>query len=224
MMPPLTLPSFKNPALLQRAFTHRSYLNEHAEETEDNERLEFLGDAVLDFLSGAFLYHRYPEMREGPLTRLRAALVKTEQLAIFAQQLDLGPQLRMGRGEAETGGRQREALLCDAFEAVIGAYFLDAGVEAVRQFIEPLFAATVEAILTTEADQDAKSLLQEWAQRELSQTPFYKLVEASGPDHQKEFTVQVYVGEEVYGVGSGRNKQIATRRAAVEALKKAGLA
>jgi ribonuclease-3 len=219
----MPLPAFRDPSLLNRALTHRSYLNEHPEELEDNERLEFLGDAVLDFVTGAFLYHRYPEMAEGQLTKLRAALVRTEQLAAFAATHDLGPLLRLGRGE-EPGGRQRPAMLCAAFEAVIGAYYVESGIEAVRQFIEPLFATAVDDIRRREGDSDPKSLLQEWAQAELGRTPQYVTAAASGPDHNKEFTVEVHIGGEVYGVGTGRNKQAAAQAAAEAALRKAGQA
>ncbi len=216
---PARLPSFRNPALLHRALTHRSYLNEHAEALEDNERLEFLGDAVLDFITGAYLYHRYPEMQEGRLTRLRAALVRTEQLAAFAEAFGLAPLVRLGKGEES--GRQRPALLCAAFEAVTGAYFLDSGVEAVRAFVEPLFGPAADEILRAETDRDAKSLLQEWAQAKRGQTPRYYTVSATGPDHQKTFTVEVRIGDEVYGTGTGPNKQVAAQAAAKAALKKA---
>jgi ribonuclease-3 len=218
----MTLPKFQDPSLLRRALTHRSYLNEHPEELEDNERLEFLGDAVLDFITGAFLYHRYPEMSEGQLTRLRSALVRTEQLAAFATQVGIGPLMRLGRGEEDAGGRQRLSLLCAAFEAVVGAYFLEVGVEGARQFLEPLFRPAAEDILRAEADLDAKSQLQEWAQAELGQTPRYRTVAATGPDHSKEFTVEVCIGDEVYGVGTGPNKQTAAQAAAEAALKRAG--
>src|SRR5512143_1383664 len=133
----LKLP-FSDYLLLSRALTHRSYLNEHPEALEDNERLEFLGDAVLDFLVGAWLYNHFPEMAEGELTRLRSALVRTEQLAEFAQQIALGSAMRLGRGEAEGGGRERLALLCATFESLIGALFLDGGIEAVSKFVEPM--------------------------------------------------------------------------------------
>ncbi|MEJ2598186.1 MAG: ribonuclease III domain-containing protein, partial [Anaerolineales bacterium] len=129
--------SFSDYLLLSRAMTHRSYLNEHPEALEDNERLEFLGDAVLDFLVGAWLYNHFPEMAEGELTRLRSALVRTEQLADFAEQIDLGSVMRLGRGEDEGGGRRRPALLCGTFEALVGALYLDAGMDAVQTFIEP---------------------------------------------------------------------------------------
>jgi len=218
----MLLPPFHDPSLLRRALTHRSYLNEHPEEPEDNERLEFLGDAVLDFVGGAFLYHRFPEMTEGRLTRLRAALVRTEQLAAFAVALEVGPLMRLGKGEEEGGGRQRLSLLCAAFEAVVGAYFLDAGIDAVRAFVEPLLRPAAEQILRAEKDVDPKSLLQEWAQAALGQTPRYHLLAATGPDHQKEFTVEVRLGGEVYGAGTGLNKQAAEQAAAKAALQRAG--
>jgi ribonuclease-3 len=220
----MSLPRFHDPSLLRRALTHGSYLNEHPEELEDNERLEFLGDAVLDFVSGAFLYQHFPEMSEGQLTRLRAALVRTEQLADFATALDIGAHMRLGKGEEEGGGRQRPSLLCDTFEAIVGAYFLDAGIEAARAFVEPLFQPAAEQILGAEKDMDAKSVLQEWAQANLGQTPHYHTLSALGPDHQKEFTVEVRVGDEVYGVGAGPSKQAAAKAAATAGLKKAGQA
>ena len=220
----MPLPSFHDPSLLIRALTHRSYVNEHAEVTEDNERLEFLGDAVLDFVAGAFLYHRFPEMREGGLTRLRASLVNTEQLARFAIEIELGGLLRLGKGEAESGGRKRQTLLADAFEAVLGAYYLDSGLDAVRAFVEPLFAEAGDNILLSERDVDAKSMFQEWAQAELGQTPRYSTLSVSGPDHSREYTIAVLVGGEAFGTGSGPSKQAATQAAARSALEKVGLA
>lgn len=220
----MELPAFRQRAFLLRALTHRSYLNEHPEVIEDNERLEFLGDAVLDFLAGAFLYHAYPDMREGGLTRLRSALVNTEQLAVFARRLDLGAQLRVGRGEEDTGGRERVNLISDAFEALIGAYYLDSGLEAVRAFIEPLFSEAAVQIIQAASTVDAKSLFQEWAQAELGQTPRYVTITVSGPDHSREYSVAVEVGGETYGTGTGPNKQAATQAAARDALSRAGLA
>jgi len=218
----MSLPSFKDPSLLLRALTHRSYLNEHPDTGEDNERLEFLGDAVVDLVASAILYHRYPDMREGRLTRLRAALVRTEQLADFAAALEIGARLRLGKGEAETGGRERLTLLCDGFEAVVGAYYLDSGLEAVRQFVEPILVTAADHILQAEKDVDSKSQLQEWAQAERSQTPSYRTVAVTGPDHNREFTVEVALGDEVMGSGAGRNKQAAAQAAAEAALRKAG--
>jgi ribonuclease-3 len=219
----MSLPYFKSSALLRRALTHRSYVNEHPEEPEDNERLEFLGDAVLDFVTGSFLYHHYPEMHEGRLTRLRAALVRTEQLADFAREMGVSELMRLGKGEEDAGGRYRQPLLCGAFEAIVGAFYLDSGIGAVRDFVEPLFGPAAERIQREELDVDPKSLFQEWAQAELGLTPRYHTVSAVGPDHQREFTVEVSLGDEVYGLGVGRNKQLAAQAAAQAALKKVGV-
>ena len=169
----------KNWLLLSRALTHRSYLNENPEALEDNERLEFLGDAVLDFLVGAWLYNHYPEMSEGQLTRLRSALVRTEQLAEFARQIDLGDAMRLGRGEGRAGGRQREALLCGTFEALIGALYLDSGLRSVKKFMEPRLNSAAQLILLKRKDQDPKSLLQEMVQSQGYPPPQYRTVSAS---------------------------------------------
>jgi ribonuclease-3 len=216
------LPEFHSAALLVRALTHRSYLNEHSDAGDDNERLEFLGDAVLDFVVGAFLYNRYPEMDEGGLTRLRSALVRTEQLATFAGDLEIGSRLRLGKGEADTGGRQRPSLLCAAFEAMVGAYYIDAGQDAVRVFVEHLLTRAVEQIIASQKEVDPKSEFQEWAQAERSQTPHYVQVSVTGPDHNREYMVEAFVGQESYGFGSGASKQAATQAAAQTALSKVG--
>jgi ribonuclease III len=211
---------FNDLSLLQRALTHRSYLNEHPEYSfEDNERLEFLGDAVLDFIAGALLYHRFPEMDEGQLTRLRAALVRTETLAGFARRFQLGDVLLLGRGEAESGGRTRQRNLCGAFEALVGAVYLDQGMAAARRFAEPLLGPAIDDILTNSSDKDAKSLLQEWSQATLGETPLYRLASSHGPDHAKEFTVNVLIGPTVCGEGIGHSKQLAEQAAAERALE-----
>ena len=213
----------KDYLLLSRALTHRSYLNENPEALEDNERLEFLGDAVLDFLVGAWLYHRYPEMNEGELTRLRSALVRTDQLARFARQIDLGSAMRLGRGEDESGGRGRDALLCATFEALVGAIYLDRGIAAVQQFLAPMLEPAAEQILISRKDQDSKSLLQEWAQSQGYPAPTYRTISSRGPDHAKIFQVEVLVNGEVMGVGSGPSKQTAAKNAASQALQRHGL-
>ena len=216
---------FRDKSLLQRAMTHRSYINEHPEfALEDNERLEFLGDAVLDFVTGEYLYHRFPEVREGSLTSLRSALVRRETLARFAQELDLGTYLLMGRGEDESGGRQRAAILCAAFEALVGAIYLDQGMEPIHQLITPLITPEVERTLRERLDKDAKSRLQELAQGLEQKTPRYTTIAESGPDHAKQFTVQVTIGGEVWGQGTGRSKQHAAQEAARAALERFGLA
>jgi ribonuclease-3 len=210
---------FEDKTLLLRALTHRSYLNENPDFIlEDNERLEFLGDAVLDFLTAEYLYHRFPEKREGELTSLRAALVRTEALANLARKIDLGRCLYLGHGEEAGGGRRRLAVLCGAFEALIGALYLDQGSHAVEAFIRPLFEPEIEHILADNLDKDPKSLLQELSQAELEITPRYRTVGESGPDHAKEFVVEAMIGERAYGRGMGRSKQTAARAAAQNAL------
>ncbi len=216
----LTGLTFGDQSLLVRALIHPSYLNEHPEAgTEDNQRLEFLGDAVLDFLTAELVYHRFPEAPEGRLTRLRAALVRTETLAGLARSCHLDAALMLGRGEEESGGRERLNNLCAAFEALIGALYLDQGTEAVRRFITPLFEQALDEVLRLELDKDAKSRLQEWCQANLNLTPVYRLIDSRGPDHAKEFTVAVFIGDQSYGKGSGPSKQIAEQEAAQQALR-----
>lgn len=208
-------------ALLTRALTHRSYVNEHADVQEDNERLEFLGDAVLDFIVGAWVYHRFPEMPEGDLTKVRSAYVCNEQLAVFARKFGLARAMRLGRGELNSGGRDRDGLLGSTFEAVIGALYLEAGLGAVEKFVHPLLAEAREKIL--EGLEDPKSEFQEWTQAEKMGTPRYKVVGSSGPDHAKVYDVEVSIGDKVLGRGSGSSKQAAERAAAADALKNLNL-
>jgi ribonuclease III len=211
---------FKNVALLQQAMTHRSYVNEHEEEDLiDNERLEFLGDAVLDLLAGDMLYSRFAQMPEGDLTRFRAALVRTEALAALAQDCRIGEALRMGKGEENTGGRERANNLCGAFEAFIGAMYLDHGLEVVRDFMLPHLNRMLERVMAESLDKDARSQLQEWSQATFNLTPNYRLVSASGPEHEKQFTVEVVLGETVVGTGVGRSKQAASQAAAQTAYR-----
>jgi ribonuclease-3 len=213
----LVLP-FDDPRLLTRALTHRSYVNEHPNIIEDNERLEFLGDAVLDFLVGAWLYQNYPEMREGDMTRMRSALVRTESLAAFARELDLGPAMRLGRGELHGGGRERDALLCATFEAVVGAVFLHKGLDAARAFILPLLEPAALRLESQMHAIDPKSRLQEWSQGTGRGIPRYQTSAAEGPDHAKIFEVEVYIQEKCLGRGSGPSKHVAQQAAAQSAL------
>lgn len=213
---------FSDYSLLNRALTHRSYLNENPDDSlEDNERLEFLGDAVLDFIVGAYLYHRFPEMDEGELTSLRAALVRAKTLAMFARQLEIGEFLRLGYGEAESGGRDRTPILCATFEAVIGSIYLDSGVEAAEALVKRLIAPALATIMADSLHKDAKSEFQVWAQARFNVTPRYKVVRTTGPDHAKVFTTQVFVGDEVWGEGSGGSKQRAAQAAAARAMEQA---
>ena len=215
----LNLP-IKNVMLLSFALTHRSYLNENPEALVDNERLEFLGDAVLDFVVGAWLYRRYPEMPEGDLTRMRSGLVHTEQLAEFARKIQLGNAMRLGRGETQSGGRSRSALLCDSFEAVIGALYLDSNVDKVMEFLEPMLIEAADDMLSSHKIDDPKSLFQEWSQAHHAATPQYVTRNSSGPDHSKVFEVDVLVNGEIFGSGSGHSKQAATKAAAADAIIK----
>lgn len=209
---------FGNPLLLREALTHRSYLNEIEQAWPSNERLEFLGDAVLGLITTDYLYERFPELGEGELTNLRSALVRTETLARFSAAMHLGQYLFLGRGEEMSAGRKRPAGLACAFEALLGAIYLDQGYEAAREwaltFIEPELAAVLEG----RKDKNAKSALQELVQARLQQTPTYHLLSETGPDHAKSFEVEVRVGQRVLGRGKDRSKRGAEQLAAERAL------
>lgn len=215
--------SFSNRSLLTRALTHRSYINENTGTNEDNERLEFLGDAVLDFVVGAWVYEHCPQMAEGDLTRTRSALVRNEQLADFARRLQIGPALRMGHGESNSGGRHRNGVLGAAFEALVGALFLDAGLVSVQAFMEPLLDGVQDRVLIGADIYDAKSRFQEWAQAQKLGTPSYVTASESGPDHAKIFEVEVRISDTTYGRGNGSSKQVAAQLAAQSALNSLGL-
>ncbi len=188
---------------------------------EDNERLEFLGDAVLDFVVGAWVYNRFPEMPEGELTKMRSALVRNDQLAAFSRALNISSALRLGRGELSSGGTKRDNLLGSAFEALIGALYLDSGLDTVEAFVHPLLSEAQEYIL--DMIHDPKSRLQEWAQAEKLGTPKYETVGSSGPDHAKVFEVEVRIQGVTYGRGQGSSKHVAALIAAQTALKSLGL-
>jgi ribonuclease-3 len=205
--------------LLRRALTHGSYLNENPGcSWGDNERLEFLGDAVVNFVTADYLYAHFPDWQEGQLTSLRAEWVRADTLARFAADRDLGSYLLLGHGEEQSGGRTRVAMLSDAFEALVGAIYLDAGLDAARQFIVPLLEALVKAQTVLAALRDSKSRLQEWAQSVVHVAPAYVTVEESGPDHARQFTVEVSIQGQVRGRGTGRSKQAAEQAAACAAL------
>lgn len=215
------LPKFRDPQLLKTALTHRSVLNEKGlEATDANERLEFLGDAVLELATTRFLYHKFPAENEGILTAYRSALVKTTSLSEVATNLKLGEQIKMSRGEESSGGRQNPGLLADTMEAIIGALYLDQGFSAVENFLETHLFTHLDQILAEGTYKDAKSQLQESVQSRGLPTPTYQVVEEVGPDHDKLFTVAVSVGEEVVAKGQGKSKQQAQQAAAEEALHK----
>ena len=217
------LPAFRNQQLLTTALTHRSALNEKiSTSTESNERLEFLGDAVLELATTQFLFDKLPSEQEGILTAYRSALVKTTTLAEVALELSLGEQLYMSRGEEATGGRVNVSLLADTLEAVIGALYLDQGFEAVTAFLSDHLFPKFAMIQQQKLYKDAKSQLQELVQAQGFEAPAYEVVQEVGPDHDKEFTVQVKVGNQVKGTGTGKSKQQAQQAAASEALAALG--
>ncbi len=210
---------FNDVMLLEQAITHRSYLNENPHyQLGHNERLEFLGDAVLQLIASDLLFDRFGDMTEGRMTRIRAWLVRTETLADFARQIQLGPILRMARGEELDGGRERASMLCNAFEAVIGAIYMDSDINTVRQFILPFFENSLVEILARQQDKDPKSLFQEWSQALFRLTPTYTVLEEVGNEHDKLFRVGVVLDNVVVGEGEGRSKQIAEQAAASHAI------
>lgn len=209
---------FKNPELLQQAFLHRSYLNEVKLGMKSNERLEFLGDSVLSLVVSFNLYSLRSGDSEGELTNLRAHIVKTKSLAEVAKQLELGRYLSLSKGEESSGGRNNPQLLANTYEALLGAIFLDQGIESVKKVIEQTLLPIFEKELRVGPPKDAKSNLQEIVQQKFKVSPHYKIVQTSGPDHAKEFSVAVYVEGKEMGRGKGNSKQVAEEEAAKIAL------
>lgn len=210
---------FKNPDLLIMSFTHRSYINEHKKSAEHhNERVEFLGDAVLELVVTEYLYGTFPEQPEGILTNWRSALVRTESIGAAATTLDFESMLRLSRGEKRGTQRARQQILANSFEAVVGAIYLDQGFEAAKKVITNSIIATLPAILESGSWRDPKSYLQEVAQERDSKTPVYKVLSEIGPDHDKVFTLGVFIGSQLRGSGSGSSKQAAQQEAAKQAL------
>lgn len=211
---------FNNPELLESALTHRSYVHEHYQSLlQPNERLEFLGDSVLNFLTAQFLYKTFPHEGEGRLTTMRAALVRTGTLARFAREKDVGKYLKLGKGEEHSGGRNRDNLLADGFEAIVAAIYLDRGMDAANAFLLPFLEAEGARMAVHGLQLDDKSQLQERVQSERNQTPRYRTVNAEGPDHHRTFTIEVFAGSEQLGTGVGNSKQAAAQAAARAALE-----
>lgn len=216
----MQIPVFKNKMLLLTALTHRSAINEHATAArESNERLEYLGDAVLELVTTEFLYHQLPDAPEGKLTAVRSTLVKTTTLSEVARTLDLGEMLYLSHGEEAGGGRNNDSLLADTMEAVLGALYLDRGYEVTRDFIYEVILNQFEEIMARGVYKDAKSLLQELAQALGYEAPTYTVLREEGPDHDKIFTVQVTVGTEAIAQGAAHSKQLAQQQAAEKALE-----
>jgi ribonuclease-3 len=214
---------FNDISLLHKAFTHRSYVNEHkGEKIEHNERLEFLGDAVLELAVTRFLFDKYPNKTEGELTAYRAALVNTNTIGDAATKLKMNDCLYLSKGESKDNGRARLYILADTFEAVIGAIYLDQGYEIAKNFIAENIFPLVDEVVKKRLWQDNKSHFQEKAQEEVSITPNYKVLKEEGPDHDKKFTVGAYLKDEKIAEGEGKSKQEAEQNAAKEALLKKG--
>lgn len=212
---------FKRRRLLRQALTHRSYINENLDKGfEDNERLEYLGDAVLDFLTAEMLFTEYPEMPEGEMTRLRSALVRTESLAKLAVDCRLGEVIYMGKGESRNGGRERVNILCRTFEALVGAMYLDRGMETVKGFVIPMLTDLQESVWDEAIHKDIRSRFQEWCQATLNITPEYRDVDPDNDTHRREFEVELWVGDDVVARGIGRTKHQACHTAARKAMKR----
>jgi len=211
---------FKDKSLLKQAFIHRSYINENPNiGLSHNERLEFLGDAVLEIIITEFLFNKYPDKTEGELTAYRAALVNTQSIYSAASELDMNDYLLLSKGEAKDIGKARQYILANTFEAVIGAIYIDQGYEAAKKFIEESLFHRVEGIVEHRLWQDNKSYFQEKAQEAVGITPSYSVLEEVGPDHDKSFTVGVFLGEDLVAKGTGRSKQDAEQEAAKNGLE-----
>lgn len=213
--------TFRDKETINQALTHTSYVNEeHPGITQDNERLEFLGDAVINFVVSDYIYHLQPELDEGKLAKLKAVVVSETVLARQAKLIKLGEFLRLGKGELRSGGASRSSILGDALEAVVGALYLDGGIETARHFVLSLLQETMKAVLLDAYTKDYKSLLQELAQSECGTTPKYEVVRQSGPDHDKVFVVKVMINNTDYGMGKGKSKKEAEQKAARMGFRK----
>ena len=211
---------FKNKSLLKQAFTHRSYINENGGTSHShNERLEFLGDAVLELIVTDFLYKKYPNYTEGELTALRSALVNAIIISEIASEVGMNDYLLLSKGEAKDYGKARMYILANTYEALVGAIYIDQGYDVTNKFITKTLLPKTEEIVNKKLWRDAKSLVQEKAQEFVSVTPAYKVLQQSGPDHDKHFTVGIFFGGELIAEGKGKSKQEAEQSAALGALK-----
>lgn len=213
---------FKDKKLLNEAFTHRSFLNETADKINSNERLEFLGDAVLELLVSRYLYLKFPNFEEGKLTNLRSSIVRTETLAKASLKLGLNKKTKMSKGEEKGGGRENPTILANIFEAFLGAVYLDQGLEEARKFVDDYLFIFICEIIRNKAYLDFKSYLQEKIQERNKISPNYEVLKEEGPDHQKIFTVGVFIEGKMIGRGKGKSKQEAEERSAKQALESNG--
>lgn len=214
---------FKNKDLLKTAFIHRSYLNEHPKERlSHNERLEFLGDSVLGFIISDYLFQKFPKHPEGDLTNFRSSIVNAKILSVVAKELELGQYLFLSRGEEATGGRDRQYLLANTYESLLGAIYLDLGIEASTKFIHKNLLPHLKSIIEQKLYKDYKSQLQEIAQAKFNITPTYKIISEEGPDHTKTFETGAYLDRKLLSKGRGESKQVSEQKAAKLALDKLG--
>lgn len=210
----------KNISFYETAFTHRSFLNESKKILESNERLEFLGDAILSFIVSSYIFNQRASDTEGDLTNIRAYIVKTDSLAIVSKQLGLGELLKLSKGEETSGGRDNTQLLANTFESLLGAIYMDLGIEAAMNFVHTTLIPVFSKEIQVGAPKDAKSELQELVQSKYQVSPFYKILTTTGPDHAKQFEVGVFVRDEIFGKGEGNSKQTAEEVAAKQAVSK----
>lgn len=216
------IPKFNNNSLLDLAFTHRSYLNESNGSTESNERLEFLGDSILSFVISTYIYDKFKEKKEGELTSLRSVLTNTETLHEISKKLNLGENLKLSKGEEETGGRESKTILANTYEAVLGAIYLDQGIEAAKKFILETIIEDIDTIIQSQGLKDSKSSLQEYMQENYKASPRYEVLEERGPDHDKIYTVGVFFEDKLLAKGNGKSKQEAEKKAAQNAMQQIG--
>ena len=212
--------TFKDKNILIQALTHRSYLNEHrTENLKSNETYEFLGDSILEFWISEKLFHQFPEFDEGDLTNLRSLIVCTQNLSLIATQINLGSYLMLSKGEERHGGRTNQSILADTYESILGSIYLDGGTKPAFDFLKKTLSQSIINLSSKEIYKDPKSLFQEIAQSKRGITPRYQTVNESGPDHQKNFEIAVYLGEELIASGNGNSKQKAEEDASIKATK-----
>ena len=209
----------KNKELLKVALTHRSFLNENRGEDKQNERMEFLGDAVLELIISEYLYNNFPDREEGDLTSFRSALVRTESLAQASRELNVGPHLRLAKGEEDSGGQDKDYILANAFEAILGAIYLDQGYEVAKNLVYRLLIPRIDEIVKNRLDIDGKTRIQEMAQEHYKITPIYEVIKEEGPDHDKVFTVVVKFEDKQIAQGIGSSKQRAEEDAAQKGIE-----
>ena len=216
----MTIPAFNDQKLLEKVFIHRSFLNESGgRDLESNERLEFLGDSILSFVVSSHIFRQYADLKEGQLTSIRSVLTNTETLYEISKAMGLGEHLKLSKGEESSGGRANKTLLANTLEALIGGIYIDQGIDSARKFIEENIISQSEQIIGSQGLKDAKSALQEKIQEKHKESPEYRVVAEEGPDHNKSYTIGVYMGEKLLAEGVGSSKQDAEKAAARAALE-----